>query len=76
MIVEPTRTNESTKTLIDHTLTISQEKVIWCGVIEMGLSDYELIYFTRKTSLLKSNEHSEISIRSMKNYSDEIFVEQ
>ena len=42
----------------------------------MGLSDHELIYCTRKTSLLNLNEHYEVSIRSMKNYSNEIFVEQ
>ena len=49
--------------------------MIQSGVIEMGLFDHELIYCTRKTSLLKLNEHFEISIRSMKNYSHEIFVE-
>ena len=34
----------------------------------MGLSDQE--------KLLKLNEHREISFRSMKNYSDEIFVDK
>ena len=42
----------------------------------MVLSDHGLIFCTRKTSLLELNEHCEISIRSMKNYSDEVFVEQ
>ena len=42
----------------------------------MGLSDHELIYCSRKESLLKSNVHNEISIKSVKHYSDEIFVEK
>ena len=76
LIAEPARTTERTKTLIDHILTNSAEKVIRSGVIEMGLSDHGLIYCTRKASLLKLNEHCEISIRSMKTYSGEILVEQ
>ena len=50
--------------------------VIQSGVIEMGLPDHELIYCSRKMSLLKLNEHYEISINSMKNYSDDILVEK
>ena len=58
LIMEPTRTTtKHTKTLIDHILTNSPEKVIQSGVIEMGLSDHELVYSSRKTSLLKLNEH-------------------
>ena len=37
-------------TLIDHTLTNSREK-IWqrqSGVIDIGISDHQLIYLTRK----------------------------
>ena len=42
----------------------------------MGLSDHGLIYCKRKMLLLKLNEHCEISVRLMKNCSDEIFVKQ
>ena len=45
-------------------------------LLEWGSSDHGLIYCTRRTSLLKLNEHCEISLRSIKNYSDQIFVEQ
>ena len=76
LIMEPTRTTERTKTLIDHILTNSPEKVIQRRVIEMGLSDHELVYCSRKTSLLKLNEHHQILFRSMKSYSDEIFVDK
>ena len=73
---EPTRTTEHTKTLIDHILTNSPEKIIQSGVIEMGLSDHEPIYCSIKTPLLKLNKHYEISFRSIKNYSDETFVDK
>ena len=49
LIAEPTRTTKCTKTLIDHILTNSAEKVIQSGAIEMGLSENWLIYCTRKT---------------------------
>ena len=42
----------------------------------MGLSDHELIYFSRKTQLLKLNEHYEISFRPVKNYSNEITLDK
>ena len=74
--MEPTRTLDHTKTLTDHILSNSPEKVIQSGVIKVGLSDHELVYTSRKTSLLKLNEHYEVSFRSMKNYSDEIFVDK
>ena len=75
LFAEP-ETTEHTKTLIDHILTHSPEKLIQSWVIEMGLFDHELIHCTKNASLLKLNEHYKISTRSMKNYSDEIFVEQ
>ena len=42
--MEPARTTEHTKALIDHILRNSLEKVIQSGVIEMRLSDHEVIY--------------------------------
>ena len=45
--MEPTRTIEHTKTLIDHILMNSLEKVTQSGVIEMGLLDHELAYCLR-----------------------------
>ena len=76
LIAEPTRTTERTKTLIDHILSNSPEKVIQRGVIEMGLPEFELLYCSRKMSFLKLNKYNELSVKTMKNYSDEIFVEQ
>ena len=68
LILKPTRITSQSKTLLDHILTNSPEKVIQSGSIETGLSDHELIFCTRKETTLKVNKHNEISIRSMKNY--------
>ena len=61
--------------LIDHILTNSQDRVNQSGVIDLGLSDRDLIYCTRKTSLPISHKHNEIFVRSMKRYSAENFLE-
>ena len=63
--MESIKTIEHTKTLIDHILSNSLEKVIQSGVIEIGLSSHKLI-----------TEHYKMPFRSMKNYSDQIFVDK
>ena len=75
LISFPARITESTATLIDHVLTNSMHKIIQSDLIEMSLSDHELIYCTRKTTKLKSNKHNELNIRTMKNYIAESFIE-
>ena len=69
------RITENTATLIDHVLENSPYKITQSGVIELNLSDHELIYRTRKTTKFKSNKHNELNIRSMKNYTIKNFVE-
>ena len=44
LIAQPIRTTEHTKTLTDHILTNSPEKVVQSGLIEMELSNHELIH--------------------------------
>ena len=75
LISTPTRATENTATMIDHVLTNSPHKIIKSGVVEVNLSDHELINSTRKTTKLKSNKHNELNICSMKNYTAEGFVE-
>ena len=75
LISVPTKIMESTATLIDHVLINSPHKIIQAGVIEMSLSDHELIYCTPKTTKLKSNKHNELNICTMKNYTAENFIE-
>ena len=69
------RVTETTAALIGHILTNSSQKIIQSGVIELGLSDHELIYCARKSSLSKSNKHSQVIIRLMKNYTIDNFLE-
>ena len=75
MITRLTRVTDQSATFIDHILTNSPDKVSQSGAIDLGLSDHDLIYYTRKTSLPKSHKHNEIFVRSMKRYSVEIFLE-
>ena len=75
LISIPTRVTSKTATLIDHVLTNSSQKVSQCGVIELGISAHDLVYCTRQTALLKPNKHNDISVRSMKNYTKEKFLE-
>ena len=71
IIKHATRTTCSSSTLIDHILTNSREKISQSGVIDIGISDHQLIYLTRKLHRIKSNTHKQIKIRSLENYSIE-----
>ena len=75
IITRPTRITDQTATLIDYILTNSPDKVSQSGVVDLGLSDHDVIYWTRKTSLPKSYKHNEIFVRSLKRYSAETFLE-
>ena len=75
IITRPTRIIDQAATLIDHILTNSPDKVCQSGVIDLGLSNYDLIYCTRKSSLPKFHKHNEISVRSLKRYSAKKFLE-
>ena len=71
IIKHATRTTCSSSTLIDHILTNSREKISQSGVIDIGISDHQLIYLTRKLHRMKSNTHKQIKIISLKNYAIE-----
>ena len=68
LISIPTRVANKTPTLIDYVLTDSSQKVSQCSIIELGISDQDLVYCTKKKPSFKLNKHNDISIRSMKNY--------
>ena len=73
LIKHTTRITCHTSTLIDHIITNCEEKVTQSGVIDTSLSDHQLIFCTRKIKRVKTNNHKQISFRSLKNYSMEIF---
>ncbi|XP_060607821.1 uncharacterized protein LOC132759963 [Ruditapes philippinarum] len=74
IIKEPTRITLNTKTLIDHILCSHSDKVFQSGTLPIGLSDHLPVYCTRKLQKGTFNKHKNIIIRSMKNYSAEIFI--
>ena len=73
LIKHPTRITCHTSSLIDHIITNCEEKVTQSGVIDTSLSDHQLIFCTRKIKRVKTNNHKQISFRSLKNYSMENF---
>ena len=72
IIKEPTRITCFTSTLLDHILTNCSEKVSQKRVIDIGISDHQLIHCTRRIKEIKHNMHNHIQVRSLKNYSAEI----
>jgi len=75
VLTSPTRVTVDTSALLDHVLTNSHDRVSQSGVIDIGLSDHQLIYCTRKIVRPKTNEHKYITIQSLKNYSEDAFLE-
>ena len=57
--------------ILDHILTNCAEKVSQIGIIDVGLSDHQLIFCTRKIWRTRRNMHNQIQTRSLRNYSAE-----
>ena len=75
LIKSPTRVTVNSSSLLDHILTNSTEKVSQSGILDLGLSDHQLIYCTRKTTRAKYNKHKYIKVRSLKNYTKDLYLE-
>ena len=58
-------------TLVDY-----PERVTQCGVIDISLSDHQLIYCTRKISRIKRGSHKQIQFRSFKHYTVDLFEQE
>ena len=65
----PSRKSYSSSTIIDHILASYPERVSQKGIIDIGISDHQLIFCTRKTFKTKIASHKQISFHSLKNYS-------
>ena len=76
IIHEPTRVTSTTSSLLDHILTNAGWKISQKGVIDVGLSDHQLIYCKRNILRTKFNMHNQIRVRSLKTYTPELFREQ
>ena len=75
LIKVPTRITCNNATIIDHILASYPERVIRQGIIDVGLSDHQLIFCTRKISRIKRGAHKHIKFCSFKHYSADLFKE-
>ena len=57
-------------------LTNAGWKISQKGVIDIGLSDHQLIYWTRKILRTKANMHDQIRVRLLKSYTPERLKEE
>ncbi len=74
LIRTETRTAKGKVSLLDHILTNTQSLILQSGVVNVGLSDHQLIYCTRKKHKEKLNQHNTFIARSYKNYTTEKFL--
>ena len=75
LIEVPTHVTCSSSTIIDYILASFPNRVSQQGVIDVGLSDHQIIYCTRKISRIKRGMHKQIRCRLLKNYSADIYEE-
>ena len=76
LIKSPTRVTCSTSTLIDHIVARFTSRVSQKGVIDVGISNHQLIFCTRKISRLKTGGiHKYLNFRSFKNYTVDSYKE-
>ena len=76
LIQSLTRVTCSTSTLIDHILTSAPSRVSQKGVVNVGLSDYQLIFCTRKICRIKTGgAHKYLNFHSLKNYTTDYYKE-
>ena len=66
LIKVSTRITCSSATIIDHILANYPERVTQQGIIDVGLSDHQHIFCTRKISRIKRDAHTHIKFRSFK----------
>ena len=70
----PTRITYNTFTLIDHILSNAQD-ISQSGVINIAISDHNMIYCTRRILKAKYNKHKEQTFGSLRNYSVDIYTQ-
>ena len=76
LIKVPTRVTSSSSRIIEHILASFPKKVIQSGVTDIGLSDHQLIYCTRKTSKIKRGSHKQMKFHSFKHHKVDLFEQK
>ena len=74
LIEEPTRVTCETATVIDHIATTCPINISKSGILRPALSDHFMVYCIRKLNESISKNHKSIKTRSMKNFSEEVFL--
>ena len=74
LIESPTRRTCSSYSIIDHIPTSFPDRITQRGILDVGLSDHQLIYYTRKITRIKRGGHKQITFRSFKNYTIDGYV--
>ena len=69
LISWPTRISYSSSTITGHILASYPDRVPQKGIIDIGISDHQLIFCTRKTLKTKTGSHKQILFHLLKNYS-------
>ena len=71
LIIVSTRVTTGSSTIIDHVLASFPKRVI-----DIALSDHQVIYCTRKISRTKRGSHKQIQYRSFKHYTVDLFEQE
>ena len=74
IIKSPARVTCRNTSLIDHILASIPSRVSQHGVINVSVSDHQLIYYTRKINKIKTGGvHKHITFRSFKKYTTDVY---
>ena len=76
LIIVPTRVTTGSSTIIGHVLASFPERVTQSGVVDIGLSDHQLIYCTRGISRIKRGSHKQIKFCWFKHYTVDLFEQE
>ena len=76
LLTLPTRITKNSSSLLDHVLTNSADRISLFGIVNVGLSDHQLIYCTRKITRTRLNAHKYVKMRSLKYYSEDLYVKK
>ena len=61
-----TRITSTTSTILDLILISDPAKISQCGVLDIGLSDHQIIHCKRKCKKIPINRHNGVTLRSLK----------
>ena len=76
LLTLPTHITKNSSSLLDHVLTNSADRISQFGIVNVGLSDHQLIYCARKITRTRLNAHKYVKMRSLRYYSEDLYVKK